>query len=76
MLYLKKVKEILEGSQMSLSCKFFRLFVKLRKVFIVFGREIMKDLRQAKRHISALGTGRNGVLWKKHALRNGIPRFN
>ena len=57
---------------MFLSRKAFMFSIKLRKVFIVFGREIMKDLRQAKRHVSALGIGCNRVLWKRYALRNDI----
>ena len=57
---------------MFLSCKVFKFSIKLRKVFIVFGREIVKDLRQAERHVSALGRGCNGDLWKISALRNGI----
>ena len=57
---------------MFLSCKVLKFSIKLRKVFIVFGREIMKDPRQVKKHISDLGIGCNRVLWEKHALRNDI----
>ena len=75
MLYLKKVKEILEGSQMSLRCKVFRFSIKLRKVFIVFSGEIVKCLGQTKRYILSLGIGQNKVRWKRYNLDHDIVRF-
>ena len=57
---------------MFLGCEDFRLCIKVRKVFIVFGREIMKDLRQVKSHVSNLGIRCNEALWKRYALRNSI----
>ena len=59
---------------MFLNRKVFRFFVIFREVFVVFYMEFMKDLRQAKRHISALGVGWNGVLWENNVLGNNIVR--
>ena len=59
---------------MFLRRKVFRLSVELKEVFVVFCREVMKGMRQAKRHISVLGIGCNIVLWKGHDLGYGIVR--
>ena len=60
---------------MFLNYKVFRFSVKLRKVFVVFCRKVMKDMRQEKRHIPVLGTGRNRSMWTGYDLRHDIVRF-
>ena len=73
--YWEKSLIQISSCSISISCTVFKFSVKLTKVFIMFCKEVLKDLRQAKGHLSTLGISCNGTLWKIFTLISYIMRL-
>ena len=71
----KRSRKCSKACKFFFSCKVLGFSIKLRKVFLVFCRKIMKNMRQMKWFVLVWNIGRNRSMWDQCIVNFGFIRL-